>query len=386
MSRGHVAVALTALWMGLMTGCEQDKKPEAANVAATSASVVPAASSAAQLRPKHRPGEGFDRRAMGWWNDPTTMLLHAALQDESITDEQREKIDALKGPPDEAKGAMPSSMQEFRRTMAEEVKAGKIDEKALEPQLEAMRKAGEQMRAARANRLNDLHQILTPAQRKAAVEVIRARLESGMMDMRSHEGAPGPEGSAGLHHPRGPRPEGSGGMAPPPPPHGSGSAGAPPLPPMHHGGPEGATPGERPHGAFVWPMMLRDLDLTEAQQKKLDELAKTTEKKGPTKEKREELRAQFKTNMSALLDAFAQDTFDATTLALFKAPEKAEPDMMKSHLDQLARIVAILTPPQREKLADRMSKPDDHWRHMDPGGPHPGSGTTAAKTSADRAS
>ncbi len=363
MNRTRVPVIVSAVLLCLPLGCEKDKSAEPSATSATAQPIAASAAAAAHSRGMMRPGMGFDRRALGWWNDPASMLMHSALQDPTLTDEQRDKIDALRKTSPDAMGAMPAPMGEFRKMLSDAVKAGKIDEKAFEPQLAAMQKAGEEARAARAKRLDDLHAILTPEQRKTAADMIRKRLEAGLPPMAPPAGSSSaPMGSAGPHQHPMPPPGGSAGPRPGP----MGAAG-----PQHRGPMEGAMKEHHFAGPLGWMMMSRGLNLTDDQQKKVDALERKAEKAMPAKENLAAMREQFKTNMLALLDAFEKDTFDTSTLAIFKAPEKPAGEWMKAHLEMLSSFVAILTQEQRDQLAERIAKPGDEWRRMDPGGPRP---------------
>ncbi len=236
------------------------------------------------------------------------MLLFAALREPiNLTDAQRKTIEGLvedlraKGPPPGAPD---------RAALAAAIRAGKIDVAALEPKTKPDMTAHN---AEVAKALTTLHSTLTSEQRVALVAAVKEHTAE--------------------HHGGGPPPEKGEGMK------------------MHHGGPGGG------------PMhMFADLDLTQAQKDAIKKELDANHPAPPTDAEREEMkkhREAMRTEMDARLDKFASPNFDAN--AFVAPPANAPPKMGPGfHRDQflkdLAVVVPILTPAQREKLAQKIEK------------------------------
>jgi Spy/CpxP family protein refolding chaperone len=244
------------------------------------------------------------------------MLVFAALHEPSLnlTEAQRATIQAAadtlkpKGPPPGAEA--------HGKALAAAVRAGKIDTATLaKPDITANGIEGEH-KTALVNALNTLHQTLTKEQRVALVTAIA-----------SHKGKHGP-----MHAPNGEGPKGEHeGM-------------------KHHKGGQ----------AHFGPMrMLDGLDLTADQQTAIQKELQANKPAKPTEAEREAMKAQhqaFKKELDARLQTFANDDFDANA---YVAPLANAPKM-GAHGDRfvsdLAAIVPLLTPAQREKLATKLEK------------------------------
>lgn len=241
------------------------------------------------------------------------MLIFTALHEDSLklTDAQRTTIQAAadtlkpKGPPPGAEA--------HGKALAAAVRAGKIDTATLaKPDIAVIE--GEH-KTALVNALNTLHKTLTKEQRVALVAAIE-----------SHKGKHGHMGDG-----EGPKGEHEG--------------------MKHHKGGEGH--------AFGPMHMLKDLDLTADQQAAIEKELQANKPAKPTEAEREAMKAQheaFKKELDARLQTFAADDFDANA---YVAPIANGPKM-GAHGDRfvadLAAIVPLLTPAQREKLAAKLEK------------------------------
>jgi hypothetical protein len=236
------------------------------------------------------------------------MLVFAALHEPSLelTDAQRTTIQAAadsiapKGPP--------AGAQAHASALAAAVRAGKVDVATLSPKMEIA--PSEEHKTALVKALTTVHQTLTKEQRVALVAAVA-----------KHQGkhGDGPKGE-------GPKHEG-----------------------MKHEG-----------GAHFGPMrMLEGLDLTKDQEAAIQKELEANKPAKPTEAEREAMKAQheaMKKELDARLQTFASDTFDANAFVapIANAP-KAAPHGDRFVAD-LAAIVPLLTPAQREKLATKLEK------------------------------
>ena len=250
------------------------------------------------------------------------MLLFSALHEEiNLTDAQRSTIEGLveglrpKGPP--------PGFAANKTALVAGIRAGKIDVAALTPAKPDMT----EHRAAVAKALSTLHSTLTSEQRVALVAAIKKHAED-------HKFGFGPKGDG----PKGDGPKGDG-------PKADIAKGDGKMHPGHH---------------FGGPMhIVQDLDLTEAQKTAIHAEFDKNKPAPPSdadkvewKKKHEAMRAE----MGARLDKFAAPTFDATAFVTPPADAPAFGGPGEHFLKELAVIVPILTPAQREKLAEKIEK------------------------------
>jgi Spy/CpxP family protein refolding chaperone len=264
------------------------------------------------------------RRTQQRRNDVVSMFVRAATGAPDLTDEQRTKLGGLR--PKAGLGALQETA-EYRTAMIESVKSGKVDSAAFAKPAEAMEKAREEKRVERVARLNELHAVLTPTQRKAVADAVRGRLTN--------------EPTAGARPPgrgvRGPEEQHKGVLRPMG--RGPGNRLAGPIDSFRRD----PAPG---HGEVGFKGMVDGIELTPEQQKKLEELTKKTE---TTRPKRDEARKAA----LAVVDAFEKETFDAAKLELFK-PGAEDATWLKTHLAHFEELLAILTEQQRGDLAKKL--------------------------------
>lgn len=269
----------------------------------------------------------FGRRGKG---GPGQLLLKTALKDLELSDAQKEKIAALKPEKKDGRGDMKAGFADMKQAMVDAAKAGKVDQKAFDAKLAAMKEKHAERTAAQAKLLNGLYAALEPEQRVTLVAKVKAEMEARQkrMDERQAKWAERVKDADG-------KPGGRHGM--------KGMKGKLGMKGMH--GMKG--------GHFA--MLARGLELTEDQQTKLDALAEKGKTDLPSPADMKTLRAEMNKKMTELLDAFAKDGFDAAKFDL-SPQHKDMGEMMKKQVAQMNEFLAILTPEQRAKLAENIEK------------------------------
>jgi len=274
--------------------CVRDPKndqPAPVQLADASASVARFAATAPRQGASAEPPRHHTRaRARG----PTGALL-SQLRTVELSPQQATAVSAIEA--ELAAASDPWRIQgELGQAVAADVRAGKIDRKKLEPQLKVVRDAAAEEKARQAKALNTLHSTLEDVQRKALVLAVRGRQER----RASHAafGAKGEETLKGLSERRAKR---------------------------------------------ELERLSTDLELTAEQRGKTEKLLAANPNFGASS------RAMLEAP-AALLDAFDKPTFDATKLKLDQDGEQA----LNQRLDYLSKLTQILTPEQRNKLADSL--------------------------------
>lgn len=247
-------------------------------------------------------------------------LVMAALhEDINLTGAQRSTIEALA--PQKRPSHRPPRDNAHGVALATAIRAGKIDVTALQkhPNDTAMK----QRIAASANALATLHKTLIPEQRVALVDAVVAKHAAGP---KARGGKPHGERRGGGELERGPR---------------------------GRGGP----------GGMRGPMgLLEDIGVTEAQRTQIEAKLDAQRPSVANREaKHEAMKAHFETmkkEREAELQTFKQASFDAA--AFVTPPADAEKIGPRAHGDRmlthLAVIVPLLTPEQREKLAQKIEQ------------------------------
>jgi Spy/CpxP family protein refolding chaperone len=282
-------------------------------LAGCGASPDPESTTASAQEPLNAPaGEGAQGRdpKMHGRGGPM-MIFHEALSSLDLTADQKSKIqgalDAVKA--EHAPGDREGGRALFADVSAQ-VRAGKIDEAAIQAKLDELKADHQGDREGMASALQTLHDTLTKDQRTKLVASMRAKMEE-------HERAMGDR-----HEAHGPPPDGAG-------------------PPFLHG-----------------------LDLKDDQKAKIDKALADAgiDKPEMGKARFDEMRAKMK----AGLDAFAADTFDAKA-EVAKVADGGPRDHMGKMVKALAVIVPLLDDAQRQKLADHLAEGPMRGHHR--GGP-----------------
>lgn len=233
-------------------------------------------------------------------------LIAAALKELDLSAEQRKTIEASI---DNLHTGNRDQMKAFHKVLADQVRAGKIDEAALETQAGDMEKAKAEHRAAVVKAVETLHATLTPAQRTQLVTFVKERMAQKPGDFggkHEHGKKHDKDGKGGEHHAR-------------------------------RGGP--------------MMFMLHGIELRDDQKKAIEAAMppKPVKDADARNAKFEEHRAR----MDAALEAFKSDKFNAATAL----PEHdGKPPMAEHFIKMLQAVVPVLDAEQRAELAKRVEE------------------------------
>lgn len=352
-------VLLLAASLGLAAGCNNSNDPgktptPTPDVTQTSQPVAQPSASAAEAPKARGPRGDKGTRKHRMKRGGPNALLHTALSELELTDEQKKTLEAAitKAEPDDQDQAKDPPANGPLVALAAGVRAGKIDPAAVAA-MTPPDPASNPRHAASIEALQTLHKTLTKEQRRALVDKLQKRAEEhGPRGMFNGKGPPGgPDG-------KGP-PGGLDGKGPPGGPDGKG--------PLGKGGPDGKGP---PGGPGKGPGMrgdkalgpagflLRDLELTDKQRDAIKQALEA--QKSATPPDPEEMKKRFEamqTASKARLESFASDTFDAKA---FLSPPEGSEAAGKKMLEQMAKHLAVIVPildaTQREALAANLEK------------------------------
>jgi Spy/CpxP family protein refolding chaperone len=255
-------------------------------------------------------------------------LISAALKDLDLSAEQRKTIEAAA---ESTHTGQRDQMKAFQKALADDIRAGKVDEASIKAKAGDMEKAHAEHRAAVVKAVETLHATLTPAQRTQLVASIKDRMakhaEKG--EMRHHGKKHDKGGPDGEHHAR-------------------------------RGGP--------------MMFMLHGIDLRDDQKKAIEAAMP------PKPEKDADDRAakfeEHRAKMDAALEAFKADKFDAAAAL----PEHEGKHPMAEHfVKMLQAVVPILDADQRAELAQRIEEGPRMGHHGKHGKHGPGHRNEAAE-------
>jgi Spy/CpxP family protein refolding chaperone len=308
-------------------------------------------------------GRGFARHGKkgGRRHDPAGMLFKAALHQDSVTADQKAKIESMieQKPGKGQRGARGEKGKAFRATLAQAVRDGRLDASVMAAHMEEMTKQREERRAAGAERLNALYATLDATQRQAVVDELKARRDG---KGRKFEGRKGPKDGFGKGYGkgkrgrRGGRGEGVIGEGPDGAKDGKGFRGKRGCPDGEGKGFRGRRGGHGGRGAGVMAL-LKGLDLSEAQQAQIDALKQEMVGARPDKAQRAARREEMAQCWTDFLDSFAGDDFDAAAARCGKDADKDRKPFMAQHAETFSSLMAILTETQRNQIADRLENP-----------------------------
>jgi Spy/CpxP family protein refolding chaperone len=126
-------------------------------------------------------------------------LIHEALKLDSLTSDQRTAIDKLVDQKRAASAPVRAADAQVLTALAKQVEQATVDANALAPVLAGETSAATAESAAERDLLNQLHGILTPAQRNQLVDRVEAK--AGRMHAWARDaGAPGGAGGPGAGH------------------------------------------------------------------------------------------------------------------------------------------------------------------------------------------
>lgn len=228
-------------------------------------------------------------------------LLAAALKEIDLSAEQRKTIEAAI---DNLHGGQRDQMKAVHKTLADQVRAGKIDETALKAQMPDVDKAHAERRAAVVKAVETLHSTLTPAQRTQLVTLVKDRMQKHAMHGKKH----GDEKKDGEH---------------------------------------------RAHRGKGGPMMflLHGIELRDDQRQAI-KAAMPPKPEMDAAAKAEKFEAH-RARMDAALEAFKGDKFDANAVL----PERdGKHPMAERFVKMLQAVVPVLDAEQRAELAKRLEE------------------------------
>jgi Spy/CpxP family protein refolding chaperone len=280
--------------------------PLAASIAAPSAS---ASAVAADTSDAGAPSaDKAQKHGHGLRGGPAGMFFRAT-KDLELDADQKAKVDKLR---EQLQGddEIKKDVQEMHADLIAGVKEGKLDAAKMDAHFATAAKEMQTRHEKQASALNDLHAALKEPQRKALVASIKAK-------MAEH-------GGIGGHGGRG---------------HGG------------HGKKEGDV--KKPDNAKRIERLTKSLELDAEQTKKVTDMLAKAPKPG-------DARADYKKKLDALFAAFEKPTFDAKTLDAFKVDPTKAVGPMKKHVEFLGKLLPILKPEQRTKLAEGLDKSKDH--------------------------
>ncbi len=273
--------------------------------------------------------------------DRAGILIKTALQQDSLTAEQREKIEALVARKREARnGARKEGHNVHRAGLAEAVRDGKVDAVAMQARFEERAAQREAKKAARAEDLSTLFATLDASQRQAVVDAVKARREQ--KGRKNDVGAGFDRGKRGKRaggrgeHVMGERTARSG--------EGKGFCGK-------HGGHGG-------RGAGIF-RLVKGLELTEEQQTQIATLTQELKANdnGPDKEQRKAKREEMKQCRVSFIESFTTESFNPAAAVCRRGADVNRQENMNQRIAGFSTLLGILTEEQRNQLADRLENP-----------------------------
>jgi hypothetical protein len=271
-------------------------------VASAASAPAPSASAAVAPRPERRRGRG---------EAGTAGMLLGAARDLDLKDSQKAALVKAEDLVHGGEGDARSELKQYHAVLVAGVRAGAIDTAKLAPLEAGVEKAAQARKDKEAEALNALWGALDVAQRKAVVAAVRARQAEREARMAARNA-------------------------------------------------DAAKPGETDWGKRRLEHLTKSLGLDAAQRKSVEALIakEKGEPAGPAP--MDAAREEAKKRAAALLTAFEGEGFDAKTLERAAAPAHKPGDAMDRHVQFLVKLLPILKPEQREKLAASMDRPRRH--------------------------
>lgn len=290
-----------------MAGCSA----QAPGDPGTSQSGLSAAPAVAQQKPDAK-------QLAPWRHRERPELLSAALKLDSLTADQRTRVQAEIDKVHAAHQAIRAAGDKLHAAVVAAARTGTVDPAAFQPQLDALDKAATGAASARADALVQLHGILSTEQRGQLVSTLQASLPKagehpGFMGMHKRMMATDK--------------------------------------PMMRAGHACAGRGGAEHG------LIMGLDLTEAQRQ---QIADQRFLDGADKGQKPDFSARFAEHRAALdkmLSAFKSDSFDASAVPDGTRMASFIKTRAEHRISMLAKLLPILDTNQRTKLVQRLSDP-----------------------------
>jgi Spy/CpxP family protein refolding chaperone len=108
---------------------------------------------------------------------PLARLIAEGLEKAGLSDSQRARAEQVAHEVIPQEEAVRDARHAFMRALAEQLKAGHVDARALRSEIDALVKAREEASPAMRKMFEQLHEILTPEQRVAFADAVAARLK-----------------------------------------------------------------------------------------------------------------------------------------------------------------------------------------------------------------
>jgi Spy/CpxP family protein refolding chaperone len=231
-------------------------------------------------------------------------LLRAALDELTLTADQKQKVEGLLENMKQAGPGPGVESRSLEATILKSVQSGSFDDASLAKHYAALEGEARQNAEKMQNALNELHQALTAEQRSELVQKLQARMKDG------------PRGKHGKHDAEA----------------------------------KGDRPGKERHGrgfgkGFGFEKRaLADLDLSDDQRQKLEGARNADKPEFPGK-------GEWKTRAGGMLTAFGSASFDAKKLMDAGEMAKHARTFAEMRVKRARTLVEILTPEQRAKYA-----------------------------------
>jgi Spy/CpxP family protein refolding chaperone len=309
------AVALLSpLALSFILACGSENKNQAMTtpgVSPPTANVQPTPSGVMAQQPQ--------QRMMVPGSDPAGALLWAADQMQ-LPEMQRTSIRGLEDQLVASRKQTMNAFEGIHADLAAQIRAGSMNPTKIQSDEGAAVSAVQSHMSKEADILNGLHGVLDGTQRRAAVAAVRARM-SGRTEAQAGTAAQG--GTSG-----------------------------------------GETMSDQDMANKKLEHLTRKLDLDANQQQQVGAIIAQEQRPEGMSTMMEERQRR----MDAILAGFESDSFDARTLM---PPASAIGDMVQMttnrHVDFLTKIVPILRPEQREKLAMTIERGETPGQHEDSG-------------------
>ncbi len=311
-------VCLTGLAGLVVFGCDdtavQPAPTAAGGAAVTAASSQPRAAVKDRIRNKLQRHAHSRRGARG-----IKGIFAQALRVLKLKEDQKTKIEKMRDEFD-PRQAGKQTRDDFKKALAQGIKAGKIDDGLMKTKIEAISKQKDEHRAKWLKAVASLHGILTAPQRKSLADEMTKKNECPMGNphcMGEHDDVATKDRAAV----------------------------------------DGAKPGrtsrrhKRMHGSFE--RMLRRLALSEEQRSKINEARKSLKSTKLTDEEKKKRHETMKQHRAAFWKAFTADKFDPQSLPT-KGHHGRHVARLERKVAEAKAIVPILTETQRDKLAEIM--------------------------------
>lgn len=220
-------------------------------------------------------------------------FLNKALKKLDLSAKQRTTLDTLKTNTQQKAAPLRDAVADAAKELARQVKLGAIDQTTLERQAELLKTAGEQVRPDITQAINTLHRTLTPDQRQQLVSALKKKHEKRRW-------------------------------------------------------------GHRRHKMKKMKKLAKKIGLTEDQMDRLKAVMMSSFKghRGEMKKHRKQHRKQLR----AAAEAFKSDSFDAGSFQIFGGPMARLQPHLQRFTTIAGQVLPILTPAQREKLAELIEK------------------------------